>query len=205
MDTELLPLVTTRPEPAKRGTMFAIVEIDCAYTNNQMIPSGHLLPQGVSRVRIEERDIPKVEAMVEPHPEWIAHAEDAHRNQVEHEVAKAVNGLAAHERPVVEASVRERFAGSPSGEFSRAHKRDILPFRSVKVLQRGLLADQDEEQAQTEEALTKRLAAAMSGNAAMPANLQTLIDQAVEAKVAKALDAERAKQNPNSANNQQKR
>lgn len=183
---ELTRVLSTRAEPEKPGTLFTIVKIDCAFTNNQMIPSGELLTQGVHYCKVPTRDMPKLLAMVEPHPEWIDQAAEAHKAAIEHKVRTARDAVEPIYRDETESTVRATFPGSVSGEFARQHLRDINPFRSVEVIEEGLLAEQDEQKLQIEEQQARRIAAAMgNGGAVVPlAEVQKMIDTALAKQAA---------------------
>lgn len=182
-DYDLLPILSERAEPPKAGTLFAIVEIDCAFSHNVVLPSGHMVPQGVHTVRVPEKDVPRLIELVEPNPELIATAERAHKNALESAVRKALEGSPEHEKAEKEAHVRETFPGSVSGEFARIEQRDMRPFRSVKVIDKGLLAEVDEEKARSESLAAQRVASAVGGGSQagmVPlAEVQKMIDAAL--------------------------
>lgn len=186
----LLPFVSERAEKPKPGVLYAIVRIDCEFSDNVQLPDSHLIPHGISFVRVPESLIPHIKSMVEPRKDMIAAAEEAYKNALDERIKAATQGVRPFEREAIEAEIRDKFPGSVSGYFANMMKRDLKPFASVDVVQRGILAQIDKAQIDAEAAMARRLQGAMSEQ---PTFTLEQVEELVERRIAK-YEAERAKQ-----------
>lgn len=199
-DYELLPL-PVKAEPYPAGTLLALVKIDCAHSHNVMLPNGLLVPNGVSHALVPEKDLPKLEAQVEAQPEMVAMAEQVFKTKLNAAIERARENSQPHQKDAAEAAIRATFQGSPSAQFRAMTERDMKPFASVTVIERGILAPKDKEAEEKAIAAARNIADAIHQRSAAPAvDIEAIVAAAVE----KALSAERAKQNQNRPNNNQR-
>jgi hypothetical protein len=114
-------------------------------TDGQVIPGGHVIPAGVHTAVVHEKDLPIIEAMVEPNPELIDVARKAFDRKVRQSVADQLAACIDKDEDGEEVRnvmkrAYEEFPGSVAGMFHQFNDRDILPFSKVEVVERGLVA-----------------------------------------------------------------
>ncbi len=127
-----------RKDPMCRVRITSLVD-------GQVIPGGHRIPAGVHEAVIHESDLSVVEAMVEKDLDLVDTARKAFNRKVEQsaqeEIARCQDrSPESLEVKAVLQKAHEQFPGSVAGTFRQFNDRDILPFASVEVLQRGLVA-----------------------------------------------------------------
>jgi hypothetical protein len=114
-------------------------------TDGQVIPGGHVIPAGVHTAVVHEKDLPVIEAMVEPNPELIEVARKAFDRKVRQSVADQLAACIDKDEDGEEVKnvlkrAYEEYPGSVPGMFHQFNDRDILPFSKVEVIERGLVA-----------------------------------------------------------------
>lgn len=113
--------------------------------DGQVIPGAYVIPAGVHTAVVHERDLPAIEAMVEPNPELIEVARLAFDRKVKASVADELARCVDQDPEGIEVKAvmqkaYEQFPGSVAGTFHQFNDRDILPFAKVEVLERGITA-----------------------------------------------------------------
>lgn len=159
---ELQP-ISTRGDKPKRGTPFALVEIDCRNTSSQLIPGGIIVPNGVHRARVEQSVVPVLMSQVEDRQDEVVRAGEQYERDLQEHIAKHMDeSTLPSDRAQRVEELRATFSGSPSAIFRASLKREMRPFAGVKVIESGLLADEDDDRVAAEEKIGARIAAAVA-------------------------------------------
>lgn len=155
-------------------------------TENQVIPGGYILPRGESTMLVYEPDLPVIQAMVESDPEAMKQAEIFFTKSVEQSIRDELMTISDEQARVARITqARQEYSGSVEAKFKDLFKRDVLPFESVEVLEKGIPAPVQQQQVEAQSFLAMTIAREVT--AGLAAALPTVM-----AALAKELQAQSA-------------